>query len=748
MATGSRIGSLYVRIGANTDDLKRGVSGATKTLESLGPAANRAIGNIAGLTTAAVALKAAFNAVSFGTFIRETAQAEKEQAQLAAVLKSTGEAAGYSRDKLNSMAEAMSLTSTLSVGEINQAQTSLLAFTGIAGEEFPRALQAAIDMSARTGMSVVSAAETIGRALDVPSKGLAALSRQGFRFTDDQKKIAEHLEATGRTAEAQAIVLGELESSYGGAARAARDTFAGSITGLRNQLNLLMTGQDGSLDGATQAVNNLSATLTSPETKAAFAEFVSMIATATSAFATFMSDINDGSFWGWVQSSGADVKNAAAEVGNLEKSLDGMRSSLKAFQDVGEDSSFMRWWNADDVAILETQISATESKLEYLRKVAERSRDAANKAINDSVAASGYAGDEPPSFAPNNTPPKITIPDKGDGGKAAKKLAAENATKLAALVQYTSDAASIQFQADQKRLEDLDTVHSAGLVSEQQYRDMLISISDKHFEAMSGLQDTFSQDQIKRLEEMHAAGFITDQDYYAQQLEQLQALEDAKTQIAMDAYEARKEALGELTLDDDDAKAEYDQALLDSEQQLQDELNSIHAQGVATRNTIAQNESRQRQQVMDGMMSNLASLMDSGNKEMFQIGKIAAVSQALVKGYQAVVNSYEAGTEIGGPVVGAAFAATAAAATAAQIASLSSVQFGGGGRPSAGGGGGGYSKPSDAMAAGPVNPSSSSAEKKAVTINLTGEIFNRQQVRDLIEQINEATADGAVLRLN
>lgn len=39
-------------------------------------------------------------------------------------------------------------------------------------------------------------------------------------------------------------------------------------------------------------------------------------------------------------------------------------------------------------------------------------------------------------------------------------------------------------------------------------------------------------------------------------------------------------------------------------------------------------------------------------------------------------------------------------------------------------------------------------ERTVATINLVGEVFNRQQVRELIEHINEATKDGAVLRLN
>src|SRR5699024_5841067 len=137
---------------------------------------------------------------------------------------------------------------------------------------------------------------------------------------------------------------------------------------------------------------------------------------------------------------------------------------------------------------------------------------------------------------------------------------------------------------------------------------------------------------------------------------------------------------------------------------------------------------------------------NSGNKEMFRIGKIAAIANALLKGREAVVSAYAAGAKVGGPVVGAAFAATAAAATAAQIASVSSTSFGGGGSASARGGGGSYSRPTDAISNDPM-PSEAARENTSVTINLQGESYSRQQVRDLIEQINEATADGAQLRL-
>ena len=200
-------------------------------------------------------------------FVQNTIAAQNEQAQLAATLQSTGRAASLTAAELNQVAGAMETATTFSAGEVNQAQTVLLAFTGIVGDELPRALQAAADMAARTGMTISAAAETIGRALDVPSQGLTSLSRQGFRFTQEQKKLAEQLELSGKTAEAQGIILQALEESYQGAAAAARDTFGGSLTALRNTTAALLMDGDGSLNGLRVVVEGLNGALSSDVAK-------------------------------------------------------------------------------------------------------------------------------------------------------------------------------------------------------------------------------------------------------------------------------------------------------------------------------------------------------------------------------------------------------------------------------------------------------------------------------------------------
>lgn len=260
---------LIARIGGFTGPLDKAEASARKSGKGIAESANVASLAWTALGEVIAGAVAGFSAGAvFTSFITETRDAEKEQAQLAAVLKSTGEAAGFSRDQLNDMADAMEKATTFSGGDINQAQTALLAFTGIVGDQFTRALKSASDMAARTGTSVVQAAETIGRALDVPTDGLGALSKQGFRFTEDQKKLAEAMESTGDIAGAQGIILKALEESYGGAAAAARDTFGGSLDALRNTVAGLLTGEGG-LDGARSAIEAVNTALASPAARTA-----------------------------------------------------------------------------------------------------------------------------------------------------------------------------------------------------------------------------------------------------------------------------------------------------------------------------------------------------------------------------------------------------------------------------------------------------------------------------------------------
>lgn len=242
----------------------------------------------------------------------ETINAEKEQAQLAAALKSTGEAAGWSQDRLNDMADAMEKATTYSAGEVNQAQARLLAYVNITGEQVPRAIRAAMDMGTRLEMNLNSSMETVAKALDKPSTGMQSLQRQGFKFTESQIEMAKALENSGRLADAQAIVFAELESSYGGAAEAARDTLGGALTAVGNTINSLMTADSASLPALRQSVEDLNTTLQSEGTRAAFQTFTGWVVgvggAAVRAAANLVTFLNIA--------RNADPQSIAAQSGN------------------------------------------------------------------------------------------------------------------------------------------------------------------------------------------------------------------------------------------------------------------------------------------------------------------------------------------------------------------------------------------------------------------------------------------------
>lgn len=79
---------------------------------------------------------------------------------------------------------------------------------------------------------------------------------------------------------------------------------------------------------------------------------------------------------------------------------------------------------------------------------------------------------------------------------------------------------------------------------------------------------------------------------------------------------------------------------------------------------------------MSNFFENLYVMTGSSNEELFNIMKTFAVAEATIQGYRAAVGAYAFGTEIGGPVLGAAFAASALAATGAQIANIIATEPG------------------------------------------------------------------------
>ncbi|MEG0141097.1 MAG: hypothetical protein RR707_09855 [Comamonas sp.] len=219
-------------------------------------------------------------------------------------------------------------------------------------------------MSSRMGTSVTSSADTIGKALSVPSEGLSALAQQGVRFTDQQKEMVAQLEATGQVSAAQAVVLDALQASYGGAAAAAKDTLGGALANLKNTLSDLMTGEGGSVDGLRDSVNALSNTLSSAETKQAFEAIISLMAATTTVAVRLVNTL--------AQLANGDVAGALMggdKLNNPETALVEYETKLKALKEqraAHSGSWFKDLYFRDDIAIVNTQIANLERQREIV----------------------------------------------------------------------------------------------------------------------------------------------------------------------------------------------------------------------------------------------------------------------------------------------------------------------------------------------------------------------------------------------
>lgn len=200
------------------------------------------------------------------SIVSATAEQERAVAQLNQTLVSTGRFTEEASEALQKYARDLQRTSTFGDEAIISSQALLLTFTQLGGEVIPRAQRAVLDVATAMGTDLKSASLQVGKALNDPVRGLDALSRSGIQFSQTQRENIRSLVELGQVSEAQSIILAELETQFGGSARAARDTLGGAIQGLKNAFGDLLEGDTGGdgVRGATSAINELTETLNDP----------------------------------------------------------------------------------------------------------------------------------------------------------------------------------------------------------------------------------------------------------------------------------------------------------------------------------------------------------------------------------------------------------------------------------------------------------------------------------------------------
>jgi HEPN domain-containing protein len=257
-------GELQIKVSANTDDIKAMKSelsklkGSTKSAQqgfgglskTLGSSIGKFVGIGAAIAGAGLALRGLSNGLkqSIAAFNSQ----QRAEAQLNAVLKSTKGAAGLTANEIKKLGSEIQRTTEFEDDMVIKSSSLLLTFTKISKDTFPRAQRAIADMAAAMGTDLQAATIQVGKAMNDVKLGISALSRVGIQFSEEQKDLINTLDAAGRTAEAQGIILAELETQFGGAAAAIADTFGGSINQLKNNVGDLQEAMGALIAEATQ----------------------------------------------------------------------------------------------------------------------------------------------------------------------------------------------------------------------------------------------------------------------------------------------------------------------------------------------------------------------------------------------------------------------------------------------------------------------------------------------------------------
>lgn len=206
-------------------------------------------------------------------FLKSTVDAYGESevvaAQVNAVLQSTHQIAGVTANDIDNIADSLSKMSGQDDEAIKRGEALMLTFTKVGKEVFPQATEAALNMSMAMGTDLQSAIMQVGKALQEPIQGASALRRVGVQLSDQQEEQIKQFMAVNDIASAQAIILGELQTEFGGVAQMMGDTTVGSANKLKVAWgNLLETmGEDSAgvwrkiTDGLTGVVEKTDATI-------------------------------------------------------------------------------------------------------------------------------------------------------------------------------------------------------------------------------------------------------------------------------------------------------------------------------------------------------------------------------------------------------------------------------------------------------------------------------------------------------
>jgi hypothetical protein len=727
------ISGVHVKLTGDSSNLNSALDDAQGELKDTQKDAKDTSKSLRGMGKAFLgAAAAAAGIVGVGSLFKSIASEgekfETSMLKINAIIKATGGAAGKTGEELRESARALALNTLESTEGVLAAQQRLLTFRKITGDVFDRAIALSADLSGAMGQDLSGAAVQLGRALEDPVRGLQALRRTGASFEEQEQELIKSLVESGRLLEAQEFILKKLEGHLGGT-----DTL-----GQRQQEFLLAINDTlGVTDALAAAVNGI-ANVFKLLTENIKRVISYIAATAIAAMFAFRGAIVAGalSITKLMIPSLAGLRVALIRTGigllivglgelifQITRVVGFFQDLIKATGGIGAAMSLLGDVMVEEFerAIVSLKIFGLEVKkfgLEVELKMAQAFADKMPEAVKAGarVMLRTFAGLRAAAGELFNAVFDAISLQNFEAPDLLGAFAGGLAEQIEGMFAEGDPVISIQnsIRSLNRQIATLGRTIDGPNEALERMRALLAAISNETpvGPVVAGIGGA-------------GTGGAGASDPLADRLKALRDTLFQETATEMELLEAkhkmREELLAEQRAQEILGFREHLLAVLREEEVFQEARNKILQQGEDLRLAA-----------VSQTFGAMASLMQAGGKKMIGIAKVFGATEALINAYRAF-NATLADRELPWYMR----IPKAVAVLGAGLNMVKAIK----GAGSGGGGAGG----SAASASGSAEPAPVS---RNVAISLAGgDMFGRDQVIGLINQINEAVEDGAVVRL-
>jgi hypothetical protein len=230
------LAKLVVNLRADVSDLRKDLDKAQKQIKQSGKKSANVFKSVlsAGLVQQGITRGlAAVNSLMSDSIALAQRQ-EAAETKLAATIRATGGAVGFTAEELKQYAANLQSVTTFGDEEIIESMSLMTTFNKITGDTFKRATEAATDLSAAGFGQLRQVTVQLSKALQDPVKGMNAMAKSGVSFDAATQNLIKSLVEQNKILEAQELILEAVEGQVEGVARALAKTDAGRIKQINN----------------------------------------------------------------------------------------------------------------------------------------------------------------------------------------------------------------------------------------------------------------------------------------------------------------------------------------------------------------------------------------------------------------------------------------------------------------------------------------------------------------------------------